>query len=578
MSLTSALHATYAGISVAESKISVVSSNITNAEKPGYTVKRYQTEYSTANGIMIPISGTIKGNLNADLYEGVIESNTEYRYSLTIANYLEQYVDTVGTTGGSDSLSSHMNRLETAVSELETTPSDTSAKVAVVSAAQSVARELRALSGTVQGLRLDADQAIEESAETFNTLLENLDDLNRQVMILTTTNSSTADVEDQRMAVLEELSQYLDVTYYINDSNQLKVFTTDGSTLLDSNTHPVSFTAATSVTSQNVYPADFSPLVINGVDVTTRTDTGIFGALIELRDRILVEEQEKLDEFTNTLSRTINTEFNKGSSYPPRNILTSDMEALTGAEAFAANGFVRVAVVDEGGLVQQYADLDLSTYATVNDVVAALNGIAGMSASINVNGEIEMIADNADEGVAMNQMDSIVGPDSQTFGMYFGFNSIFTGEGSEYIRICDYLKTSSEALPGGTLIDDPVLVIGDLGIMAGDASIATAMLGVLDGLVAFNAAGDFSAQNATLSKYANKIIATLANATQDATRESETTRILYEELRTTMANETGVNIDEETAKMVELENQYEASATVLSTILKMFDTLIAAMN
>lgn len=39
MSLTSALHTTYSGLSKTEAQMSVVSSNVSNADKAGYTTK-----------------------------------------------------------------------------------------------------------------------------------------------------------------------------------------------------------------------------------------------------------------------------------------------------------------------------------------------------------------------------------------------------------------------------------------------------------------------------------------------------------------------------------------------------------
>ncbi|MCK5373953.1 MAG: flagellar hook-associated protein FlgK [Alphaproteobacteria bacterium] len=578
MSLTSALHSTYAGLSKIESQLSIVSSNITNADKAGYTVKSYESDYITANGITVPISGTIVGTLDEDLYESVIESYTEVGYYSTLADYIEQYVNTVGTTNGSNTLSAYVNDFEGSISMLETSPSDANTKANVVDDADTLARELKSLSATVQDLRLEADQDIGECVDTMNELLEELASLNKQIMVLTANGSSVADVEDDRMVALEELSEYIDVTYYINNNNQLRIYASTGATLLDSKVHEITYSAVTSVTSQSVYPGDFSAITVNSVDITTTIKSGKLAALVELRDEILVEEQEKLDEMADVLTETVNTIFNEGTSYPPRSELTSDIAGLTIVDAFAATGDLRVAVVDYEGVVQEVVDLDLSVYATIGGVVTALDGIAGMSATLNASGELVLTADNGNEGIAMNQMDSSVGADSETFSMYFGFSNVFTGEGAEYIRICRYLRTSSESLASSTLDNDVALAVGDKGIIAGDGTVLTAMSAALASSVSFNAAGDFSAQSVTLSKYANRIISCVANASEDATEESKTVETLYDKLKSTLSNKTGVNIDEETTKMVELESQYEASATMLSTILECFDTLIAAMN
>lgn len=574
MSLTSALHTTYAGLSKTESQMSVVSSNVTNADKAGYTVKTYQSEYTTANGITVPISGTVVGSLDTELYEDVIDSYTEVGYTKTMAEYLENYIDTIGSTDGDDTLSAYMDELKAAMSSLETSPSDSSTKVDVVSNAESAANELNSLSETVQDLRLRADQEIETCVAEINDLLDQMDSLNEQMAVLTANASSTADTEDERMVALAELAEYLDIRYYINDSNQVKVFTTSGTTLLDSTAHELAYNASTSVTSSST----FSGITISGRDITSTIKSGEIAALLELRDETLVNEQEKLNALANTLSQTVNAVFNEGTSYPACSELTSDVDGLTLADAFSATGLVRIAVVDEEGVVQSYADLDLSACATVGAVVTAISSIAGVTASLDTNGKLVVTADNTGEGISMNQMDSDVGADSETFSMYFGFNNIFTGEGAERIRITDHLQSSGEYLASGMLSNDAALAVGDSGILAADGTIATAAYGALDSSSSFVAAGDFVAQSATLSTYANKIIAAVANASENATKEYNTAYALYNELKTTMENKTGVNIDEETAKMVELESQYQASATVLATILEMLDALMAAMR
>lgn len=575
MSIISALHMTMAGLSRTEAQLSVVSSNVTNANKPGYTVKRYQSDYVTINGTTIPISGTTLGSLNMDLYETVIETRTDVGYHSTIYEYIKTYADSLGTTNGSDTLSAYMDKLEVAIGELETSPSDSSVKVKVVTAAERLVNELGQLSSTIQNLRRDADQEIEQCVDNINHLLKELDTINRQINLIEVNGSPTADAEDARMAVLEELSEYLDITYYINDNNQVKVYTAAGQTLLDSNVRELEHSAATIVTSLSTFNGITTS---NGIDITSRIKSGKLAALIELRDTLLVNEQSKLDEYANVLSSTVNGAFNEGTSYPPRATLTSDSKGLSAADAFSATGNVRIAVVNSSGVVQSYTDVDLSAYATVGALVTALNGLAGMSASLNANGELVINADNSGEGIAMNQLNSSVGADSDSFGMYFGFSNIFTGTGAEQITLSSYLKASPDALSSSLLDDDAAMVAGDTGIVAGNGEVAIEIYKAVTGNSSFSAAGGFASMSTSLSTYANKVISFVANASEDAKTEAETAQNLHAGLKETMENSTGVNIDEETAKMVELESQYEASAIVLSTLQELFDSLMSAMR
>lgn len=578
MSLTSALHTTYSGLSKTEAQISVVSSNVTNADKAGYTTKTYQSDYTTANGVTVPTSGTIVGSLDYDLYKAVIENMTDNSYYSTVAEYIEQYTNTLGTTDGDNTLSSYIDAFETTMSALETSPEDGSAKIAVVDAAETIARELQNLSGTVQDLRLQADQEIEQSVNDINALLENLDQINEKITNLTANAASTADVEDERMVILEELSGYLDISYYINNNNQMKVYTSSGQSLLDSQVHTLSYSSTNSVTGASIYPTDFSAIMVGTNDITASLQNGKLGALVELRDETLVAEQDKLDELARTLSETINTVLNEGASYPARSEIASELEGLALGDTFSATGGLRVSVVDADGMVQEIVDLDLSAYSNIGDLVTALDGISGMSASLDADGVLTITANDASEGIAFNQMDSSVGADSESFGMYFGLSNMFTGEGAEYIQVSDYLSEAPDMLSSSMLSNDAALGVGDIGVIAGDGTIATQLIDALNSTASFDAAGNFSSQNSTISSYTNKLIAYVANSSESAAEESDTAELLYGTLKTTMENQTGVNIDEETMKMVELETHYQASAVMLSTLQDMFDVLISAVN
>ncbi len=61
-----------------------------------------------------------------------------------------------------------------------------------------------------------------------------------------------------------------------------------------------------------------------------------------------------------------------------------------------------------------------------------------------------------------------------------------------------------------------------------------------------------------------------------ALASAETKMALTARLEETLANETGVNIDEEMTRLLDLEHSYEASARVIDVVNQMLDTLMAA--
>lgn len=578
MSLINSLHTAFSGIRTTESQMSTVSSNVTNADKAGYTKKTYQTDYITASGVTVPSGGVAVGSLDKYLVQAVIDDVSDVGYYDTLSAYLDQYADALGTVGSDQGINVALDNLVNDIAALETSPDDSSLKANVVNSAEMLANALNTLSGTIQDQRLQASQEIETTVGTVNDALNKIDSLNKQISVLQAQGASTADLEDERMVALESLASEMDVSYFFSSDNQLKVYTTFGQPLVDSQAHTLSYSSASSVTSQTEYPSGFGAITLNGVDITTQVSGGTLGALIDLRDDVLVSEQEKLDEFAQTLSQSINGVLNDGASYPPRTEIVGDTKNVSGSDALSATGTVRLAVTDKSGTVISYSDIDLSAYTTMADLVSALDGVSGVSASLNSSGQLVLQSENSGEYISLNQMDSAIGSSGAGFGTFFGLNNLFTGTGAENLRVSDYVSANPDYLATGVLSQSTTLAVGDRALSAADATTIAALSDMMSGTVSFDAAGNFASQNATLSSYVSKIISSAATLASNAASESSTAQTLYTQTSTLLKNTTGVNLDEETARMMELQNHYEAAAMLISKLQEMFDSLLAAID
>ena len=76
--------------------------------------------------------------------------------------------------------------------------------------------------------------------------------------------------------------------------------------------------------------------------------------------------------------------------------------ALGIAAALVFSGFAQAEEVRK--VEVSYGDLDLSSYATVGDLVTAINGISGLSASVDSDGHLSITATGSGNGVAINEM------------------------------------------------------------------------------------------------------------------------------------------------------------------------------
>lgn len=93
----------------------------------------------------------------------------------------------------------------------------------------------------------------------------------------------------------------------------------------------------------------------------------------------------------------------------------------------------------------------------------------------------------------------------------------------------------------------------------------------------FNASGQIGTSN-TVTGYAAASAAWLEAQRQTAASESSYQSTLLSNTTTALSNATGVNLDNEMSKMLDLENSYSATAKLLNTINNMFSALNAAIN
>lgn len=109
----------------------------------------------------------------------------------------------------------------------------------------------------------------------------------------------------------------------------------------------------------------------------------------------------------------------------------------------------------------------------------------------------------------------------------------------------------------------------------GDGSGAQAMADAFESSYLFSAQGSLPASNQRITEYAASIIQMNARGASDAASNLEFLSNLKTELETRQGQVSGVNIDEELAFLIAIQNAYSASARVVSTVNEMFDDLLS---
>lgn len=518
MSLDIARSIAVNSLMVTQVQISVTSSNISNADTTGYTVKtaNQSAQVTSGTGTGTVITG-VTSNVDKLLLKSLVQATSALGSADTTNSMLEQLQALYGSTSSDDtgtSLADTIATLETAINSLSETPSSASLQSGAVSDLEDVASQLRETSSGIQKLRSDADQKIESAVNDVNDQLEAIASLNTQIKQAAASGQATGDLEDQRNTALQSIASEMNVNYFITSSGEMQIYTSSGQTLLDSSVHRLSYTAASSVTASTTYsatpPSGLSGITVNGTDVTSQITSGSIGALVTLRDTTLPAAQSQLDQLATKLADSLNAVSNLGTSLPPPSSLTGTT-AVTSSTAFSATGTVRIAVADQSGTLVSYQDLDLSSYTTVGDLVTAINGISGVSASIDSSGHLTIAATSSSNGVSIGNMTASVGSSGDGFSDYFGLNDIVTATGASDIKVRSDIVSDASKLPLASLSSSTSLTTGSTVLASGSATIANALYSALTGSTSFSAVGGLGATTASFADYAAAIVSKVAS-------------------------------------------------------------------
>jgi flagellar hook-associated protein 1 FlgK len=588
MSLDIARLIAFSGLSAAQLQITVASSNISNADTAGYTEKTANQVSNVTAGIGTGVSITgITSTVDKLLLKSLVAATSDLGSADTTNSYLTELEQLYGTTGSSDgttsgtSLANTIASFESALSSLAATPSSASLQANAINALNDVVTQLRETSDGIQKLRANADQDISSAVGDVNTDLQQIADLNNEIRQTAAAGQSTADLEDQRNSALQDLASQMNVNYYTASNGDLQVYTASGQSLVDSSAHLLSYTPVASVTASTTYSAGsssgFSGITVNGVDITAQITSGKIGGLVTLRDQTLPAAESQLDQLASQLAASLNAVSNEGTSVPPPTSLTGTT-AVTSTTPLSATGTVRLAVTDQSGNLVSYQDLDLSSYATVGDLVTAINGISGMSASIDANGYLSISATGSNQGVAINEMTSSVGSSGEGFSDYFGLNDLVTGTSASDIAVRSDLLNGTAGLPTATLDSSATLTVGSSVLSSGSATVVNALGSALTGSTSFAAAGGLAATTGSFADYAAAIVANVAAKASQASATYTAKETAQSTYANSLSSESGVNLDEETARLSSLQNKYSAASELIQVIDTMFNALMTAVQ
>ncbi|KQO78962.1 flagellar hook-associated protein FlgK [Rhizobium sp. Leaf262] len=299
MSLASALNTTKATLSNTALQSGVVSTNISNASSADYNRRTAITTTNTTTGA---ITVKIERTEDAALLKQTLSATSDDAGKQAFLDGMNSLSVVLGGAEYSAAPSSYLAALQEAMQTYAASPGDVTLASAAINAASDVANSLNTSTQAVQQLRTDADREISTTIGTLNQLLSDFGKANSNVTMANASGGDPNSALDQREAILKQISEIVGVSTSVRANNDMVIYTSDGTTLFETNPRKVSFDASAGYDATTIGGS----IYIDGVAVKTgsgsNTDAkGSLPALLQLRDEVYPNYQAQLDEIARTV-------------------------------------------------------------------------------------------------------------------------------------------------------------------------------------------------------------------------------------------------------------------------------------
>jgi flagellar hook-associated protein 1 FlgK len=631
MSLGQALATAMSGLRVTQASLALVSSNVANAESPGYVRKTLNqiTGVTGDYGSSVRING-VNRELDQYLQTQIRTESSGAAFADVRATYLANLQSVYGNPDSTGTIEDAFNKLTTAVQGLSTSPDSASARIGVVNAAQALAQQLNATTQGIQNLRANAETGINDSINVANNALKQIALINNQLQNNGRTDAATASLLDQRDQYIDQMSQLMDIRVVTNNLNQVTLFTNSGVQLVGTEAARLAFNPQGTVTPNTLYDPDplksnLGTIIIDfprggsyDMVATSSIRSGKLAAYLELRDNSLVKAQAQIDQFAASMSSALSDQTTAGVAAPasvlPQAGFDIDLAGLQAGNVAHITYKDNITGITHNLSIVRVDDpsvLPLSNNVTLdpNDevlgidfsagmasVITQLNGALGASANLQFSNPPgppgSMLLRVLDDGVP-NRTDVIAGSVTKTVSSLTSGSAqlpLFTDGGLLYTGALTANGAQQTGFAGriginNALLGDPsrTIVYSTSPLTAaGDTKRSDFILGqLMTGTYRYSPDSGIGTTGTpftgTLLNFARQVISMQGEAASSAALLADGQEVVLNTLQNKMNATSGVNIDDEMAHLLALQNSYSANARVMATVKDMYEVLIAAM-
>lgn len=559
MSLFGTINNSAGALHAAQIGLQTVGANIANANTPGYIRQELvqTTPEPSRMGNLILGHGVRAAAVVQKVDQTVLQRLWGATSDLSAAKLRERTLSDVESllndlNGGG--LSDDIVSFNNAIHDLSLEPNDPSLRRHVIETASSLASEVQRTYSSARQYQVELQASLGNTVDRVNSLASKLADLNLRIMTLEggrTLGSDATGLRDERYRTIEELAGLVNIRVEEQASGSVTVLIGGDYLVAENNTREIYVSNEREATRGRVLFSDTdAPVQISGGELKSMT---------EGRDSLLGGVLDGLDRLAKNVIREFNTIHSQGQGKfgfdsLVGSVLLSDTAPIdqAGLTWNVEGGAFEISLVDESGKHISRHRIDVrtgstSTASTVASIMADIDAIDGISASVLPSGEVMIRGDVP--GVRFT-----FGEDTSGFVAAAGLNTMFVGHNAETVAVNpvllaqpDMLAISRDGIGNDTdtlsqlvdLVSKPILRDGGTSIREGYTDVINHLA---------QTAANQKASTAGLEQY-------------------------YTTLQSEHMAISGVNIDEEAIKMIGYQRAFQASSRVIAAANEMLEIL-----
>jgi flagellar hook-associated protein 1 FlgK len=613
MGLSVTLSNALSGMRVGQNALDTLSNNVANAGTPGYHRRSVSVIDSVGVNSTYAREGQLTRTFNQSLQQHYTRATAESGFSSVKASFLDRVQTLFGKPGTTGSIDSAYNGFESALAAAATSPDSYANRADLVQKAQALAGTLNRMSSDIQSLRQETEARLSNSVDTINNQLQSLEKVNLRLADQGIDPGSRATLMDQRDRLVESLSQQMDLRVSYRNDGTVSLMTRSGVGILDVKASVFQYESAGALSASSRFSPDDAVSGVGKLTIMTPAgleidlvkqnvlSSGELAGLIQLRDQSLVQAQDQLDEIASSLAKAMSTNVTAGTQVTSgaSNGYEVDLADVRNGNEFTfkylqggAEKTVRVMRVDDTSkLPLDYVDangarvIGLDFSGGTASVAAQLQSKLGTSFSVsNPSGTTLRVMDDGVAGttdmLSLSTRTTATGVQNGTLGFSLFVDTNNADFTDSLDGVGQKLGFAGRISVNQAVVNDNKLLVQYTGTTPlGDQGRLNQIVSNLDGMRFAGAQGASGTTasfrlGGTVADIISQTINFQGNAAAAAISDRDTQEMTLDALTQRLDSEYGVDVDEEMARLMELQNAFAANARVMSVVQELMDALM----